>query len=485
MRDILREPKLFSTKAFIDGQWCTSLNGKTFPITNPATGAILGDVPDMGLSEIRLAIAAAHHAFPEWKSRSAGDRAILLRRWYDLLLAHQEDLGRILTAEQGKPLQEAIGEIRYGASFLEWFAEEAKRVYGDTIPGHEADKRILVLRQPIGVAGIITPWNFPNAMIARKVAPALAAGCTVVVKPAEATPFSALAMAVLAQEAGIPPGVLNIVTASDPAPIGEVLTTSPLVRKISFTGSTRVGKILMAQCAGTVKRLSLELGGNAPFIVFEDADIEAAVQGAIASKYRNAGQTCVCANRFLVQEKIAAEFAQKLTEATLALKVGEGNAPEANIGPLINAAALEKVQRLLNDAVAKGAQIRCGGKPHPLGGTFFEPTVVLNAKSNMALAQEEIFGPIAPIFTFSSENEAIQMANDTPYGLAAYFYTQDISRAFRVAEGLEYGIVGLNTGLVSTAVAPFGGMKESGFGREGSRFGMDEFLEKKYLCLKV
>ena len=485
MRDILREPILFSTKAFIDGQWCTSADGKTFPVSNPATGALLGNLPDMGPLETQLAIAAAHRAFPEWKSRSAGERATLLRRWCDLLLAHQEDLGRILTAEQGKPLAEAIGEIRYGASFLEWFAEEAKRVYGDTIPGHEADKRILVLRQPVGVAGIITPWNFPNAMIARKVAPALAAGCTVVVKPAEATPFSALAMAVLAQEAGIPPGVINIVTASDPAPIGEVLTTSPLVRKISFTGSTRVGKILMAQCAGTVKRLSLELGGNAPFIVFEDADIEAAVQGAISSKYRNAGQTCVCANRLLVQEKIAEEFAQKLTEATLALKVGEGNAPEANIGPLINAAALEKVQRLLNDAISKGAQILCGGKRHSLGGTFFEPTVLLNAKPDMELAQEEIFGPIAPIFTFTTETEAIQMANDTPYGLAAYFYTRDIGRAFRVAEGLEYGIVGLNTGLVSTAVAPFGGMKESGFGREGSRYGMDEFLEKKYLCLKV
>lgn len=485
MLNTLHKPSLFRNQTYINGHWCFADNGSTFPVTNPATGEVLGHLPDMGENETHRAIQAAQAAFPDWRARSAGDRAAFLRRWHDLLLAHQEDLGRILTAEQGKPLPEAIGEIRYGASFIEWFAEEARRVYGDTIPGHEADKRILVILQPVGVAGIITPWNFPNAMISRKVAPALASGCTVVIKPAEATPYSALAMAALAEEAGLPPGVLNIVTSSDPAPVGKALTDSPLVRKISFTGSTRVGKILMSQSAATVKRLSLELGGNAPFIVFEDADIEAAVQGAIASKYRNAGQTCVCANRLLIHESIAETFAMQLSAATQNLLVGEGTVPGVSIGPLINPAALQKVQRLVNDAIEKGAQLYCGGKVHPLGGTFFEPTVLLGAKPEMALAQEEIFGPVAPIFTFSSESEAIHLANDTPYGLAAYFYTKDLGKTFRVAEALEYGIVGVNTGLVSTTVAPFGGMKESGFGREGSRYGMDEFLEKKYLCLKI
>lgn len=485
MLENLREPSLFRSLAYINGQWVPAADGATFPVVDPASATVLGVLPDMGEVETHQAIAAAHAAFPDWRARTAGERATLLRRWYDLLLAHQEDLGRILTAEQGKPLPEAIGEIRYGASFVEWFAEEAKRVYGDTIPGHEGDKRLLVLRQPVGVVGIITPWNFPNAMISRKVAPALAAGCTVVVKPAEATPYSALAMAALAEEAGIPAGVFNVVTASKPAPVGTALTSSPLVRKISFTGSTRVGKVLMAQCAGTVKRLSLELGGNAPFIVFEDADLDAAVQGAIASKYRNAGQTCVCANRIFAHANIAEAFAHKLSLATQGLVVGAGTTPGVSIGPLINATALQKVQRLLDDALAKGARLLCGGKVHPLGGTFFEPTVLVGATPDMALAQEEIFGPVAPVFTFSSESEAIQLANDTPYGLAAYFYTQDIARTFRVAEALEYGIIGINTGMISTAVAPFGGMKESGFGREGSRYGMDEFLEKKYLCLKI
>jgi succinate-semialdehyde dehydrogenase/glutarate-semialdehyde dehydrogenase len=481
----LKAPYLWKEHAFIGGRWCAARNGAVFPVTNPATGEILARVPDLGAAETLDAINAAHSAFPAWKSKTAGERAALLRQWFGLMIAHQEDLGRILTAEQGKPLAEAIGEIRYGASFIEWFAEEARRSYGDIIPGHEADKRIMVLRQPVGVVGIITPWNFPNAMIARKVAPALAAGCTVVIKPAEATPLSALAMAVLAEQAGIPAGVLNIVTAADPALVGGALTESPLVRKISFTGSTRVGKILMAQSAGTLKRLSLELGGNAPFIVFEDADLDAAVEGAIASKYRNAGQTCVCANRFFVHEKVAHAFAHQLAAAARALNVGEGNTPGIHIGPLINTAARDKVERLLSDAVAKGAQTLCGGKRHPLGGTFFEPTVLLGANMEMALAREEIFGPVAPIFTFTSDEAVVQMANDTEYGLAAYFYSNDVGRIFRVAEAMEYGIIGINTGLISTVVAPFGGMKASGFGREGSKYGMDEFLEKKYLCLKV
>ena len=481
----LRDPALLRDKAYINGGWADAATGATFPIVNPATGETLARVPDMGAAETRLAIEAAHRAFPAWQARSASERAGLLRRWYELMVANQEDLGRILTAEQGKPLPEAQGEIRYGASFVEWFAEEARRVYGDIIPGHEANKRILVLRQPVGVCGIITPWNFPNAMIARKVAPALAAGCTVVIKPAEATPLSALAMAELAERAGFPPGVINVVTAAQPAAVGETLTSSPLVRKISFTGSTRVGKLLMAQCASTVKRLSLELGGNAPFIVFDDADLDAAVAGAIASKYRNAGQTCVCANRLYVQEGVAAAFAEKLSAAVQRLPVGNGFDPGVLIGPLINQAALDKVERLMGDAVNKGARVITGGQRHPLGGTFYEPTVLLGASSNMALAHEEIFGPVAPIFTFSTEAEAIRLANDTEYGLAAYFYGRDVNRVFRVAEALEYGIIGVNTGLISTAVAPFGGVKESGFGREGSKYGMEEFLEMKYVCVEV
>jgi succinate-semialdehyde dehydrogenase/glutarate-semialdehyde dehydrogenase len=485
MKNRLNDPTLFTDCAWIGGEWIAPERGAAYPVHNPATGETLAYVPDMGASAARKAIEAAHRAFPAWRSLSAGARAGLLRRWSDLMLQHQEDLGKILTAEQGKPLAEAQGEIRYGASFIEWFGEEARRVYGDIIPGHEADKRILVMKQALGVAGIITPWNFPNAMIARKVGPALAAGCTVVIKPAEATPLSALAMSVLAERAGIPPGVINVVTGQNPAPIGEELCTHPLVRKISFTGSTRVGKLLMAQCAGTMKRLSLELGGNAPFIVFDDADLDAAVAGAIASKYRNAGQTCVCANRLFVQESVADAFSQKLAEAVARLRVGDGMEEGVSIGPLINEAALIKVERIVADAVAKGARAISGGKRHDLGGTFYEPTILLGAQPGMDLAREEIFGPVAPIFTFRTEKEAIQMANDTEYGLAAYFYGRDVSRVFRVSEALEYGIIGVNTGLISTAVAPFGGVKESGIGREGGKYGIEEYLDTKYVCIGV
>ncbi|MBL7793279.1 MAG: NAD-dependent succinate-semialdehyde dehydrogenase [Saprospiraceae bacterium] len=481
----LQHPGLLRKEAFIDGKWVGAADGAIFSVNNPANGELLAEVPDMDAADTRMAITAAHRAFPAWRAATAATRAGLLRRWYDLLMAHTGDLALLLTLEQGKPLAEAKGEITYGASFIEWFSEEARRVYGDVIPGHAADKRIVVVKQPIGVVAAIAPWNFPNAMIARKVAPALAAGCTVVIKPAEATPLSALAMAVLAQEAGIPEGVLNIVTTNRPALVGAELTANPLVRKLSFTGSTAVGKLLMQQCAGTVKRLSLELGGNAPFIVFDDADIEAAVEGAIASKYRNAGQTCVCANRILVQRGVYKDFALRLSEAVKLQRVGQGTEPGATIGPLINAKALEKVEALVADAVSKGARIMTGGRRHELGGTFYEPTILCDVTSDMPLSQQEIFGPVAPLFVFDTEAEAIAMANDTPYGLAAYFYGRDVSRIWRVAEALQYGMVGINTGLISTAVAPFGGMKESGFGREGSYYGMEEFLEVKYLCFGV
>ncbi|MBK8705241.1 MAG: NAD-dependent succinate-semialdehyde dehydrogenase [Saprospiraceae bacterium] len=479
----LQHPGLLRKEAFIDGKWVSAADGSTFSVNNPASGELLAEVPDMDAADTRTAIAAAHSAFPAWRAATAATRAGLLRRWYDLLMAHADDLALLLTLEQGKPLAEAKGEITYGASFIEWFAEEARRVYGDVIPGHAADKRIVVIKQPVGVVAAIAPWNFPNAMIARKVAPALAAGCTVVIKPAEATPLSALAMAVLAQEAGIPAGVLNVVTTNRPALVGAELTANPMVRKVSFTGSTAVGKLLMQQCAGTVKRLSLELGGNAPFIVFDDADIDAAVEGAIASKYRNAGQTCVCANRILVQRGVYEDFAQRLSEAVKLQRVGQGTEPGATIGPLINIKALEKVEALVADAVSKGARIMTGGRRHELGGTFYEPTILCDVRPDMALSQQEIFGPVAPLFVFDTEADAIAMANDTPYGLAAYFYGRDVSRIWRVAEALEYGMVGINTGLISTAVAPFGGMKESGFGREGSYYGMEEFLEVKYLCM--
>ena len=479
----LTDSSLLRSEAYIDGAWAKADSGTSFAVTNPADGAVLGHVPDMGAAETARAIAAANAAWPGWRGKTAKERATILRRWYELIMANQEDLAILLTAEQGKPLAEARGEIAYGASFIEWFAEEAKRVYGDVIPGHGVDKRIIVLKEPIGVVAAVTPWNFPNAMITRKCAPALAAGCPVVIKPAEDTPLSALALAELAQRAGIPAGVLNIVTTSDPKAVGAELTGNPLVRKLSFTGSTEIGKLLMAQCAGTVKKVSLELGGNAPFIVFDDADLDAAVAGAMASKYRNAGQTCVCANRLLVQAGVYDEFARRLAAAVAGLKVGPGLGGEATQGPLINDEAVEKVERLLADAVAKGAKVVTGGKRHALGRTFFEPTILTDVTTAMAVANEEIFGPVAPLFRFSTEAEAIAMANATPFGLAAYFYAGSMARVWRVAERLEYGIVGINEGIISTEVAPFGGVKESGIGREGSKYGIEDFLEIKYLCL--
>jgi succinate-semialdehyde dehydrogenase/glutarate-semialdehyde dehydrogenase len=479
----LNDPSLLACRAFVAGAWIDADDGATFPVLDPASGAVIGHVPDMGAAETRRAIEAAAAAWGAWKRRTAKDRAKVLKAWFDLIVANQEDLAVILTAEQGKPLAEARGEIAYGASFIEWFAEEAKRIYGDTIPAHGVDKRIVVLKEPIGVVAAVTPWNFPNAMITRKCAPALAVGCPVVIKPAEDTPLSALALAVLAERAGLPNGVFNIVTTRRPAEVGGELTGNALVRKFSFTGSTEVGKLLMRQCAGTVKKVSLELGGNAPFIVFDDADLDAAVAGAMASKYRNAGQTCVCANRLLVQSSVYDEFARRLAVAVSKLEVGPGLGGTANQGPLINADAVEKVERLLADATAKGACIVTGGKRHALGGTFFEPTVVTGVTPGMALAAEEIFGPVAPIFRFDTEEEAIAMANAVPFGLAAYFYAGNVARVWRVAEQLEYGIVGINEGIVSTEVAPFGGVKESGIGREGSKYGVEDFLEIKYLCM--
>ncbi len=481
----LRDPSLLRTQAFIGGRWIDADSGASVTVRNPATGATLGTVPPLGGAETRRAIAAAYAAFPAWAAKTARERAVLLERWYALLMEQQDDLAMLMTAEQGKPLAEARGEITYAASFIQWFAEEAKRLYGEIIPGHQSDKRLLVLRQPVGVVGAITPWNFPAAMITRKAGPALAAGCTLVCKPAIQTPLCALALAALAERAGIPPGVFNIVTGSDAAAIGAELSGHPLVRKLTFTGSTAVGKILMAQCAGTVKKISLELGGNAPFIVFDDADLDAAVAGAIDSKYRNSGQTCVCANRLLVQGGVYDAFAHKLRDAVATLRVGDGLAGPTDQGPLIDARALAKVERHLADAVQKGARILLGGHRHALGGTFFEPTVVTGASAEMLLAREETFGPLAPLFRFDTEAEAIHMANDTEFGLAAYLYTRDLARSWRVAEALEYGIVGVNTGLISTAAAPFGGVKESGIGREGSRHGILEYTEMKYLCVGV
>lgn len=478
----LRDPLLWRQQCLIDGEWCDARDDRTLEVTDPATGCVIGTVPRMGGDEADQAIAAARAAGPEWAARTAEARGQLLRRWYDLIVEHQEDLARIMTTEQGKPLAEARGEVLYGASYVEWFAEEAKRVYGDVIPSPAADRRILVIKQPIGVVAAITPWNFPSAMIARKLAPALAAGCTVVLKPASQTPFSALALADLAVRAGLPRGTVNVVTGSAAA-IGERLTGSPDVGKLSFTGSTEIGRQLMAQCAATVKKLSLELGGNAPFLVFDDADVEAAVMGAMASKFRNSGQTCVCVNRFLVQDGIHDAFVARLTGAVNALLVGNGFTQGVQQGPLIDDRAVAKVEELIADALGKGAQIATGGKRHALGMTFFEPTVMTGATSAMAVAREETFGPLAPIFRFSTEAEAIAMANDTEFGLAAYAYTRDIGRAWRLAEALEYGIVGLNEGVISTAVAPFGGIKQSGIGREGSRYGIADYLEIKYLCL--
>ena len=478
----LNAPSLFHQQCYINGQWLEADNGGTIAVTNPATGATIGTIPKMGTSETRRAIEAANAAWPAWRARTASERSSLLRRWYELILAHQHDLALLMTAEQGKPLAEAQGEIRYAASFIEWFAEEGKRVYGDTIPQHQRDKRIVVIKEPIGVCAAITPWNFPSAMITRKAGPALAVGCTMVVKPATQTPYSALALAELAARAGIPDGVFNVVTGASGA-IGGEMTRNPIIRKLTFTGSTEIGKLLMEQCAGTVKKLALELGGNAPFIVFNDADLDAAVEGAIASKYRNTGQTCVCTNRFLVQDGVYNAFAAKLVTAVEKLTVGDGLRGETQQGPLINMDAVEKVEAHISDAVAKGATILTGGQRHPLGGSFFQPTVLTDATSEMAVAREETFGPLAPLFRFSSEQEAIQIANDTEFGLAAYFYSRDIGRVWRVAEALEYGMVGINTGLISTEIAPFGGVKESGFGREGSKYGLDDFLEIKYLCM--
>lgn len=479
----LSDPDLLRTRSFIGGQWCDADGGGTCDVANPATGALLGTVPDMGAAETRRAIEAAHAAFPAWAKKTAKERAQILRRLYELMMQHQDDLARLMTAEQGKPLAEARGEIAYSASFIEWFGEEAKRQYGDTIPGHATDKRIMVLRQPVGVVAAITPWNFPSAMLGRKIGPALAAGCTVVCKPALQTPYSALALAVLAERAGVPAGVLNIVTGSDAAAIGSEMTSHPKVRKISFTGSTGVGKKLMAQCAEGMKRVSLELGGNAPFIVFDDADLDAAVEGAMASKFRNTGQTCVCANRLFVQAGVYDAFAEKLCAAVAKLRVGDGLAGDTEQGPLIDANALAKVKEHVADATAKGAKVAIGGKPHALGGTFYEPTVLREVNRDMRIACEETFGPVAPLFRFGSEDEAIALANDTDAGLAGYFYTRDLSRAFRVAEALECGIVGVNTGLISTEVAPFGGVKQSGIGREGSKYGLNDYTELKYVCL--
>jgi succinate-semialdehyde dehydrogenase/glutarate-semialdehyde dehydrogenase len=478
----LNDPSLFRQQCYVDGGWIDAEGGATVNVDNPATREVLGTVPKLGVVETRAAIEAAHAAFPAWAALTAKDRATLLRRWHDLMLANADDLATLMTAEQGKPLAEARGEVLYAAAFIEWFAEEGKRLYGDVIPGHQPDKRIFVLRQPVGVVAAITPWNFPAAMITRKAGPALAAGCTFVCKPAMQTPYSALAMAELAERAGLPRGVFNVITGPASA-LGAEMTSNPSVRKLTFTGSTEVGKKLMAQCAGTLKKLSLELGGNAPFIVFDDADLDLAVQGAIASKYRNTGQTCVCANRLLVQDGVYDTFVAKLVDAVRKLRVGDGLRGTTEQGPLIDDKAVAKVEEHIADALAKGGEVILGGKRHALGGTFFEPTVLTRVRPNMLVAREETFGPVAPVFSFKDEAEALRMANDTEFGLASYFYTRDLARALRVAERLEYGIVGLNTGLISTEVAPFGGVKESGIGREGSKYGILDYTELKYLCI--
>ena len=478
----LQDTALLREQCFIDGRWMGADGGGTLDVHNPATAAKLGTIPNMGAAEARRAVQAAGAALPPWAAKTAKERAVILRRWFDLMMLHQKDLATLMTAEQGKPLAESMGEIVYAASFIEWFAEEAKRLYGDVIPGHQADKRILVLRQPVGVVAAITPWNFPSAMITRKAGPALAAGCTMVLKPATQTPYSALALAELGARAGIPAGVFNVITGSASA-IGGELTGNPTVRKLTFTGSTDVGKQLMAQCSGTLKKLSLELGGNAPFLVFEDADLDAAVQGTIASKYRNTGQTCVCANRFLVQASVYEAFTGKLREAVAKLRVGDGLAGVTDQGPLIDSKAVSKVEEHIADAVAKGAKIAAGGRRHALGGTFFEPTIITGVTPEMLVAREETFGPVAPLFQFDTEAQAIAMANDTEFGLAAYVYTRDLARSWRVSEAIEYGIVGLNTGIISTEVAPFGGVKQSGTGREGSKYGILDYTELKYVCI--
>ncbi|ETS29791.1 succinate-semialdehyde dehydrogenase (NADP(+)) [Photorhabdus temperata] len=474
--------ELLRQQAYINGQWLDADNKVTFKVTNPANGEVIAQVSNMGAAETERAIAAAQQALPAWRAMTAKQRSQLLQRWFRLMMENQQSLAELLSLEQGKPQAEAMGEIAYGASFIEWFAEEGKRTYGETIPSPLPGRRIITIKQPIGVVAAITPWNFPNAMIARKVGPALAAGCTLVLKPAAETPLSALALAALAEQAGIPAGVLNVVTGKEAKAIGGVMTQSPIVRKLSFTGSTSVGKLLMAQSADTVKKLSLELGGNAPFIVFDDADIDAAVQGALTAKFRNSGQTCVCANRILVQETIYDTFAERLAQAVSALQVGPASDVKSQQGPLINQAAVDKVQEHISDAVSHGARILAGGKPHALGGLFFEPTVLVDVTESMLISREETFGPIAPLFKFRDEAEAIHLANDTEFGLAAYFYSRDIGRIYRVAEALESGMVGINEGLISNEVAPFGGIKQSGLGREGSRYGIEDYLEVKYLC---
>ncbi|WAB90592.1 NADP-dependent succinate-semialdehyde dehydrogenase [Pseudomonas citronellolis] len=480
----LKDPSLFRQQAYIDGAWVDADNGQTLKVNNPATNEIIGSVPKMGAAETRRAIEAADRALPAWRALTAKERANKLRRWFELMIEHQDDLGRLLTQEQGKPLAEAKGEIAYAASFFEWFGEEAKRVYGDMIPGHQPDKRLMVIKQPIGVTAAITPWNFPSAMITRKAGPALAAGCTMVLKPASQTPYSALALAELAERAGIPKGVFSVVTGSA-GEVGGELTGNPIVRKLSFTGSTEIGRQLMAECAQDIKKVSLELGGNAPFIVFDDADLDAAVDGALISKYRNNGQTCVCANRLYIQDGVYDAFVEKLKAAVAKLNIGNGLENGVTTGPLIDSKAVAKVEEHIADAVGKGAKVVAGGKPHALGGTFFEPTILVDVPKDAAVAKEETFGPLAPLFRFKDEAEAIAMANDTEFGLASYFYARDLGRVFRVAEALEYGMVGINTGLISNEVAPFGGIKASGLGREGSRYGIEDYLEIKYLCLNI
>ncbi len=479
----LNNPDLLRQQAYINGEWVDADDRASFSVTDPATGAVIASVPALGTAETRRAIEAASAAWPAWRSKTAKERAAILRRWYELMLSNQDDLAQLMTAEQGKPIAESAGEILYGASFVEWFAEEGKRVYGDVIPNHLPDRRIIVIKQPVGVVAAVTPWNFPNAMITRKAAPGMAAGCPCIIKPASETPLSALALAVLAEAAGIPAGIFNIITTNRASEVGLELTENPLVRKFSFTGSTEIGKLLIRQCAGTVKKVSMELGGNAPFIVFDDADIDSAVQGAIISKYRNAGQTCVCANRIYIQDAVYDEFVDKFRLEVRGLKVGAGTEEGVNIGPLISPSALQKVEELMQDAVDKGATIVEGGERHRLGGQFYQPTVVRDVTQDMAFAREEIFGPVAPIFRFSDEAEVIAMANDTEFGLASYFYARDLGRVFRVAEELEYGMVCVNDGILSTEIAPFGGVKESGIGREGSKYGIDEYLEIKYITL--
>ena len=485
LSSMLRRPDLLCQRAYLGGEWVEAESGRTFEVRNPARGDVIARIPDLGRAEIARAIDAAHAAQKPWAAKTGKERAKVLRRWYDLMMEHQEDLAVLMTAEQGKPLSESRGEVAYGAAFVEWFGEEAKRVYGETVPGHLSDKRITVIRQPIGVAAGITPWNFPNAMIARKVAPALAAGCSFVSRPASLTPLSALAMARLAEEAGVPPGVFSVVTTTSSSEAGKEFCENPLVRKLTFTGSTEVGRILLKQAADQVMKCSMELGGNAPFIVFDDADLDEAVKGAILSKFRNNGQTCVCANRIYVQAGVYDAFASKLAEAVGRMRVGDGLEDGIDLGPLIEPKAADKVREHIEDAVAKGARVLTGGHGHPLGGSFFEPTVVTGATRDMLVAREETFGPFAPLFRFEDEADVIAQANDTIFGLACYFYARDLSRVIRVQEALEYGIVGVNTGIISTEVAPFGGVKQSGLGREGSRHGIEDYLEMKYICTQV